>query len=65
MDKLWAEATIDEKREALSIFRSIAATPEGLAFEVPDLAVGFEIALQTVRSAVVEVAGPGLEPGTP
>ncbi len=63
-DKLWAEATIDEQREVLSIFRSITATPEGLAFEVPDLAVGFEIALQTGRSAVVEVAGPGLEPST-
>ncbi len=60
MDKLWAEATIGEQREALSIFRSITATPEGLAFEVPDLAVGFEIALQTARSAVVEVAGPDL-----
>ncbi|GEM_PF-1671570 len=56
----WAEATISEQREALSIFRRITAIPEGLAFEVPDLAVSLAIALETGRSAAVEVAAPGL-----
>jgi hypothetical protein len=71
---LWMASTVEEQRELLdAVFRKIEAAPDRMIFHIRGLEFPVEIPWQkrspgspTRPSAVLkEVAGPGLEPGTP
>jgi hypothetical protein len=49
----------------MGVLSQIRATPERLTFQVRGLEIAFEVAWLKGDVPYREVAGPGLEPGTP
>jgi len=64
---IWRESTVAEQRELLNgVFSKILAGPNGLALHVRGLDLGLEMSWHRGGvSPLMEVAGPGIEPGTP
>lgn len=64
---IWRESTVAEQRELLNgVFSKILAGPDGLALQVRGLDLGLEMSWHRGGvSPLMEVAGPGFEPGTP
>lgn len=64
---IWREASVGEQRDVLmNTFTTITASPEQVTFGIRGLDLALELEWQKGdMSPFVEVAGPGLEPGTP